>query len=763
MPLTFSMQSAAPLQVSVNRSDRKAMNSEVNSAVLVDRKVKGLLSKLTMKNFDSISDQIVAWANKSENENDGKTLIQVIRLVFEKVTDEATWSEMYARLCRKMMEHVIPTIRDESFRNTDGKPITGGHLVRKYLLNRCYTTELNASLMSSLAPKTCAAQPWARLCSLPRGYIMRGCANRDSTTRPTHFGPGPLPMPTSAPGPSPHANALGHTTSLRLLILQAQTPEPNRANAQRPRELSEVQSAVPTSPTITPIKTAPLPLGSIAMPGSAALPHAPAQALAVTRHSPHQLGSADSRPRKSGVTTPQSAPSNTNANTNSSPASKRTSTPPKRSRTLAVNMDRDAPVAGPPHSTTVGTSTLSANVTADSSTSTRLISSCHPGSTSTPASTSTTTPPKPKSTPATPTPKSKPLKLPPCPFLPNISAAVHSKGPSRRGKEVEEVLGNPIRVDAEVQANAGRGCEGGSCLSSAAEAEEADAIPISPAKEEVVSLSTIEDAKPVSLSQDVAIPLPLPAPSLSTALLPQEFATRTPTPQPLQPALHSKISSQSRSQPHPQSQGYTFRYEAAYPEVQPQQLEQLVQQPHMQQQQQPHLQVQQSRQMRDSFMLWRTACQLRVEYMQRLYTPTTIRDLVAPEADDYFLKHDYPKPWSTVRVQCLDGASELDADFFEEAMSAMRSSSGEDWGDYENGLSDEDGKYDDGRSKQGQDQDQDEDEDDPDAHDPSFNAKLSLSFLPKTRVPETEEGYMGAFYVPPSPMYDSPYRSGSDI
>ncbi|KZT72291.1 hypothetical protein DAEQUDRAFT_755150 [Daedalea quercina L-15889] len=96
--------------------------------------VRSLLNKLTMERFDSISDQIIAWANK---EQDGRTLIQVIRLVFEKATDEAAWSEMYARLCRKMMEQISPKVQDEGIKNAEGKPIAGGQLFRKYLLNRC--------------------------------------------------------------------------------------------------------------------------------------------------------------------------------------------------------------------------------------------------------------------------------------------------------------------------------------------------------------------------------------------------------------------------------------------------------------------------------------------------------------------------------------------------------------------------------------------------------------------------------------------------
>ena len=127
----------APLQVTANRSDRKALQAYANSSGVVDWKVKGLLNKLTMEKFDSISDQIIEWANKSENEKDGRTLIQVVKLVFEKATDEPTWSEMYARLCRKMMEQISTKVQDDGIKNNEGKPIAGGQLFRKYLLNRC--------------------------------------------------------------------------------------------------------------------------------------------------------------------------------------------------------------------------------------------------------------------------------------------------------------------------------------------------------------------------------------------------------------------------------------------------------------------------------------------------------------------------------------------------------------------------------------------------------------------------------------------------
>jgi translation initiation factor 4G len=115
----------------------EASVQEIEPPETVERKVKALLNKLTLEKFDSISDQIVTWANKSEAEVDGATLQLVIKLVFEKATDEATWSHMYARLCLKMMEHVSSDVRDENLKDKEGKSVAGGQLFRQYLLSRC--------------------------------------------------------------------------------------------------------------------------------------------------------------------------------------------------------------------------------------------------------------------------------------------------------------------------------------------------------------------------------------------------------------------------------------------------------------------------------------------------------------------------------------------------------------------------------------------------------------------------------------------------
>jgi translation initiation factor 4G len=112
-------------------------NAGLDSPEVVDRNVGALLEKLTTENFDSISSEIIQWANGSENQKDGRTLLQIVRLVFENATRETSSSEMYARLCRRIMGQINSKVRDEGIKDAEGKPIAGGQLFRKYLINRC--------------------------------------------------------------------------------------------------------------------------------------------------------------------------------------------------------------------------------------------------------------------------------------------------------------------------------------------------------------------------------------------------------------------------------------------------------------------------------------------------------------------------------------------------------------------------------------------------------------------------------------------------
>jgi translation initiation factor 4G len=104
---------------------------------MVQRKVKAALNKMTPEKFDKIADQILAIAAQSKDEQDGRTLRQVIQLTFEKACDEAHWASMYAKFCHKMLTSIDPEIRDDSIKDKNGQLVTGGALFRKYLLNRC--------------------------------------------------------------------------------------------------------------------------------------------------------------------------------------------------------------------------------------------------------------------------------------------------------------------------------------------------------------------------------------------------------------------------------------------------------------------------------------------------------------------------------------------------------------------------------------------------------------------------------------------------
>jgi len=103
----------------------------------VQRKVKAALNKMTPEKFDKLSDQILEIAAQSKDETDGRTMRQVIQLTFEKACDEAHWASMYAKFCKRMLETMSPEIKDENVRDKHGNPVVGGHLFRKYLLNRC--------------------------------------------------------------------------------------------------------------------------------------------------------------------------------------------------------------------------------------------------------------------------------------------------------------------------------------------------------------------------------------------------------------------------------------------------------------------------------------------------------------------------------------------------------------------------------------------------------------------------------------------------
>jgi len=65
----------------------------IDNPEVIDRKVQGFLNKLHPANFDSISDQLITWANKSDKEKDGKILSRVASLILESATNDERCGE----------------------------------------------------------------------------------------------------------------------------------------------------------------------------------------------------------------------------------------------------------------------------------------------------------------------------------------------------------------------------------------------------------------------------------------------------------------------------------------------------------------------------------------------------------------------------------------------------------------------------------------------------------------------------------------------
>ncbi|KAF7505448.1 hypothetical protein GJ744_000775 [Endocarpon pusillum] len=145
MPLTAAME-VKPIQTSSSGWKPRSVGQAAGAGPapdghmppdVVQRRVKGLLNKMTPEKFERIADQILEIAAQSKNETDGRTLRQVIQLTFEKATDEAHWATTYALFCERMLKFMSPDIKDENIKDKHGNVVTGGALFRKYLLNRC--------------------------------------------------------------------------------------------------------------------------------------------------------------------------------------------------------------------------------------------------------------------------------------------------------------------------------------------------------------------------------------------------------------------------------------------------------------------------------------------------------------------------------------------------------------------------------------------------------------------------------------------------
>ncbi|KAI9097068.1 hypothetical protein DFS34DRAFT_134272 [Phlyctochytrium arcticum] len=123
-PLTKSESAWVPHSMK-NTKGSDVEDAEKAEEEVIARKMKGLLNKLTIDRFDSISDQIMNVGITRES-----ILKGVIGQIFEKALDEPNFGAMYASLCSKLSQELpkIQTWIDLNAKN---------NAFRRALLNRC--------------------------------------------------------------------------------------------------------------------------------------------------------------------------------------------------------------------------------------------------------------------------------------------------------------------------------------------------------------------------------------------------------------------------------------------------------------------------------------------------------------------------------------------------------------------------------------------------------------------------------------------------
>lgn len=119
-PLELSASAWAPPTVKKKGSD--------DDDEKLKRKLQGLLNKLSLEKFESISNQIMGIGIDDE-----ASLALVIAGVFDKAVDEPNFGSMYARLCAKLSNE-LPKTRSWMM---DEKDPSKNNLFRRLLLTKC--------------------------------------------------------------------------------------------------------------------------------------------------------------------------------------------------------------------------------------------------------------------------------------------------------------------------------------------------------------------------------------------------------------------------------------------------------------------------------------------------------------------------------------------------------------------------------------------------------------------------------------------------
>ncbi|KAA1118321.1 hypothetical protein PGTUg99_003310 [Puccinia graminis f. sp. tritici] len=117
MMIIQSQPAVRPLQRTANgwaatHMSRTQESSSTNRPIT--REIQGLLNKLSWSNFDSICAVLVTKLDCSEKADDGRILREVVRMILEQVTLRGDWAEMYAKLCKKLIDQMSPELKSDT-------------------------------------------------------------------------------------------------------------------------------------------------------------------------------------------------------------------------------------------------------------------------------------------------------------------------------------------------------------------------------------------------------------------------------------------------------------------------------------------------------------------------------------------------------------------------------------------------------------------------------------------------------------------------
>ncbi|KAF8997228.1 P-loop containing nucleoside triphosphate hydrolase protein [Hymenopellis radicata] len=102
---------------------------------VVESALQALLNQVTPENLDTISGQIVAWANSPEDLDGFPVLWTVVGAVVQKSITEIAWVRMGGRICQKLRTSVGDHVVCKLLTRDKGKPLAGNLLAHVYILN----------------------------------------------------------------------------------------------------------------------------------------------------------------------------------------------------------------------------------------------------------------------------------------------------------------------------------------------------------------------------------------------------------------------------------------------------------------------------------------------------------------------------------------------------------------------------------------------------------------------------------------------------